>query len=372
MMPARPSLLPLLLAGGLLTGLQACRSTVPAGTEGQPLPPPAVGTVPLSAIPEGLRIQAVPPASTLQGWFPASAAGDGSAQAVLTAPVSGIVASAPVLPGRPVARGAALLTLRSPELADLKSRWLTASARLRRAEADLAREQRLATAQAGARRDLETAEAEEASAKAEAESARIALQARGVSPEQAGGTFVLRAPSAGAVSAWKARLGQGVAMNEELGAFQSASASMALVELPPPAPSWQLGSRAAVRDRDRTWQGEVVSLPTTLGDQTHRLAYRLKLSGAPLPLPGTPLEVEVPLGRGILLPTSALQQIDGVWGVFLQEGDAARFQAVTRGPEAGRNTLVSGGLAPGAKVVTDGAFLLKSKLMLLQSGGGDE
>ncbi len=368
-----PSALPLLLVAGALLGLQACKAKPPAEPAQTQAHAPEADVVPLKSIQEGLQTRAIPASSILQVWFPAEAAGDGSARALLTAPVSGMVASAPAAPGRPLAKGAPLLTLRSPELAELKSKWLIAQARLKRAQADLAREQRLATAQAGARRDLEIAEAEQAGASAEAESARISLQARGVTPEQADGTFVLRAPSAGTVSTWKAQLGQGVAMHEELGTFQAASASLAVIELPPPAPgAWKLGSLAIIRDDSRTWQGQVVGLPSSMGDMTHRMTYRLRLSGAPLPLPGTPLEVQVPVGQGVLLPSSALQQIDGVWGVFLQEGDLARFHPVKRGPDVARDTLVLDGLPTGAKVFTEGAYLLKSKLMRLKSGGGDE
>jgi cobalt-zinc-cadmium efflux system membrane fusion protein len=368
-----PRTLPTLTLAATLLGLGGCKTAPPAeaGPAG-PATAPAADRVPLKAI-QDFHTLAAPAPAELAVWFPAEASGDESARALLTAPVSGLVASAPSAPGRPVAKGAALLTLHSPELADLKSRWLTAQARLRRAQTELAREQRLAAAQAGSRRDLEAAEAEQASAAAEAEAARIALQARGVTPEQADGTYVLRAPAAGTVAEWKVRLGQGVAMNEQLGAFQAASAALAVLELPPPAPAaWKLGSRTTVRNDERTWQGEVVGLPASMGEMTHRMTYRLRLSGAPLPLPGSPLEVQVPAGRGVLLPTAALQQIENVWGVFLQEGDQGRFQPVKRGPDVARNTLVLEGIPAGAKVVTDGAYLLKSKLMRMKFGGGDE
>ena len=370
---SRPSALPVFLVGGALLGLLACKSTPPQAPAAQVNPTPDAQVVPLKDLQAGLQSLPAPAPALLQVWFPAEATGDEAARAMLSAPVSGLIATAPAAPGRPLAKGVPLLTLRSPELAELKSRWLTAQARLKRAEAELARERRLASAQAGARRDLENAEAEASGAAAEAEAARISLQARGVSPEQADGTFVLRAPTAGTVTGWKVQLGQGVAMNEELGTFQAASAGLALLELPPPAPgTWKLGSRALVRDDGRSWQGDVVGLPTSLGDMTHRMTYRLRLSGAPLPLPGTPLEVQVPVGFGMRLPAAALQQIDGVWGVFLLEGDQARFQPVKRGPDVARDTLVLDGLAPGQAVVTEGAYLLKSKLMRLKSGGGDE
>ena len=366
----RPAL-PSLLAG--LALLSGCRTQPPPEAARAAAPPLEAGRIPLQALTHSLKVQAVPPPAEVQVWFPAEASGDESAQAVLTSPVSGIIGAAPAAPGRPVAKGAVLLSLRSPELADLKSRWLTAQARLTRTQADLARERRLAQAQAGAKRELELAEAEFAGASAEAESARISLQARGVTPDQADGTFILRAPATGTVGTWKVQLGQGVAPNQELGTFRTASAALAVLDLPPPAPrAWKLGSITAVRDEGHTWTGRIVGLPSSMGEMTHRLTYRVRLEGAPLPLPGAPLEVQVPIGRGVLLPTAALQQVEGAWGVFLQEGDVARFQLVHRGPDVGRDTLVLEGLPEQAKVVTEGAFLLKSKLLRMQSGGGDD
>ena len=101
-----PSALSLLLAAGVLLGLQACKSSPPAEPPKAQAPQaPEVDAVPLKAIQEGLRTQEVPAASTLQVWFPAEAAGDESARALLTAPVSGIIASAPAAPGRPLAKG---------------------------------------------------------------------------------------------------------------------------------------------------------------------------------------------------------------------------------------------------------------------------
>ncbi len=336
--------------------------------------PQAAGSVPLQGVAAAVRTLDTPPAAEVLVWLPAEAAGDEAAQVVITAPVSGIITTPPAAPGRPLAPGAPLLTLRSAELAELKSRWLTAQARLKRTQAELGREQRLAAAKAGAQRELESAEAEHAGAQADAEAARMALQARGIAPEQADAMLVVRAPAAGAIAEWKARLGQGVQKDEVLGTFQTASAALAMIELAPPAPpAWKLGTRTRVRyGEERSWDAVVAGLPPAMGEGTHRLAYRLRLAGGPLPLPGTPLEVQVPLGKGILVPTAALQQIDGAWGVFLKEGQDARFQAIQRGPDLERNTLVLGGIPLGAQVVTEGAYLLKSKLIRLKSGGENE
>jgi biotin carboxyl carrier protein len=73
-------------------------------------------------------------------WRPAEAVADASERTVLTAPASGVVATLQVPPGREVGAGTPLLTLRSPELADLTATWLSRRAVREQAAAELARE----------------------------------------------------------------------------------------------------------------------------------------------------------------------------------------------------------------------------------------
>jgi cobalt-zinc-cadmium efflux system membrane fusion protein len=305
-------------------------------------------------------------------WHPAEAIGDESAQALLSSPVQGLVAAVLVPPGRQVAAGAPLLSLRSPELARLKADWLSAKALRERTEAEWAREQRLLEAQAGSRREWEQARGEVLAARAGEEAARLALEARGVAPETAGATFTLRAPRAGTVTAWKAQCGQGVEAGQELGSFQSAAAAIARLELPLPQPrGWLPGAATEARRSDgQRWKAVLEGLPATLTQDTRRLAYRLRLSGPPLPLPGTPLEVRVPMAEAVVLPQSALQQVEGTWGVFVKEGGEARFRPVRRGPELGGDVMILEGVAPGETVAGEGAYLLKSLQIKLKSGGG--
>lgn len=329
--------------------------------------------IPLKEV-RGLRFMEVPEPKAEGAWYPAEAIGDESAQAVLTSPVKGIVSSILVPPGRHVGAGTALLVIQSPELARLKADWLSAKAKRERAEAELAREQRLFEAQAGSRRELELARSEAATAKADEEAARLALEARGVAPESAGATFTVKAPKAGSVTtAYKVQLGQGVEAAQELGSFQAASAALARLELPLPAPEhWQPGALTEVRKGDgQHWKARLEGTPATLTSDTRRLSYRLRLQGGSLPFPGTPLEVHVPLARTIVLPQSALQQIEGTWGVFVKEGEQAEFRPVRRGAELGGDVMVLSGLKPGETVVGDGAYLLKSLVIKRKSGGED-
>lgn len=326
--------------------------------------------IPLKEI-RGLRFLTVPEPRAEGAWYPAEAIGDESAQALLSSPVKGIVSAILVAPGRSVARGTSLLALQSPELARLKADWLAARARRDRAGAELAREERLFEAQAGSRRELEAARSDAATARAEEEATRLALEARGVAPEAAGAVFTVRAPKAGAVTAYKAQLGQGVEAGQELGAFQAGAAAIVRLELPLPAPQdWRPGMETEVRKADgQRWKARLEGTPMTLTADTRRLGYRLRLLGGRLPIPGSPVEVHVPLAKTVVLPQSALQQVEGTWGVFVKEGGEAEFRPVRRGPELGTDVMVLDGVKPGETVAGEGAYLLKSLQIKRKSGG---
>jgi cobalt-zinc-cadmium efflux system membrane fusion protein len=157
-------------------------------------------------------------------------------------------------------------------------------------------------------------------------------------------------------------VGQGIEAGQELGTFQGAFAALARVELPLPVPeAWKPGTATKVRSSDgHQWQGRLESAPMALSQDTRRLSYRLRLSGGALPMAGTPLEVYIPLAQGVSLPQSALQQMEGVWGVFVGEGDFAVFRPVKRGVELGTEVLVLEGVKAGETVVAEGAYLLKA------------
>lgn len=319
------------------------------------------GRIPLDGI-RGLRRMKVPEARLEGRWVSGEAIGDEAAQALLSSPVKGIVSQLLTAPGQPRRAGAPLALIQSPELAHLKAQWLGAKAKLNRTQADLAREERLFQAGAGARRDLESVRSEADTAKAEEEAARLGLEAVGLLPGEAGASFTLKAPASGSVVAWKVQRGQGVEAGQELGSFQSAQATVVRLELSQPGPvGWNPGAESEVRQANgRTWSARLEGTPSTLTTDTRRLSYRLRLVGGPLPIPGTSVEVKVPLEKGIYLPQAALQQVEGRWGVFVVEKESAAFRPVKRGTEVKDEVLVLEGLKPGDTVVAEGAYLLKA------------
>lgn len=310
----------------------------------------------------GITFLKVPGPRAESRWAPGEALGDEAAQAVLSSPVKGIVSQLAAIPGQPRGAGAVLALIQSPELARLKADWITAKSKLDRVQSELAREERLFAAGAGARRDLEAVRSEAQTAQAEEEAARLGLEAVGLAPGEAGARFQVKAPAAGSLVAWKVQKGQGVEAGQELGAFQAAQASIVKVEVPQPGPAhWNPGAETEVRQANgRTWKARLEGTPVALTADTGRLGFRLRLAGGPLPIPGTPVEVKLPLETGIYVPQSALQQVEGRWGVFVVEGDRAAFRPVKRGAEIRDEVLVLEGLRPGETLVAEGAYLLKA------------
>ena len=75
--------------------------------------------------------------------------------------------------------------------------------------------------------------------------------------------------------------------------------------------------------------------------------------------------IEAPLGRqGVLVPSSALQDINGQEVVFSPAGHGRfTWHVVQPGLSAGGDTQIESGIAPGRPVVTDGSYWLKATLM---------
>ena len=330
------------------------------------------GRVPIAGV-RGVAFAAVGAPIEEGVWRPAEAVADESERAALAATVTGVIAAIHVPPGREVQRGTPLLTIRSPELASLTAAWLSRRAVREQAAAELAREERLEAAGAGARRELEAARAALAVANAEQEAAALALEARGVTPGRAGATVDIRAPQRGRVASYDVLSGAGVEAGQQLGTFETGRATIVEVELPLPGPTaWVPGATTTVRRSDGvTWQAHVEGLPTSVSRETRRMRYRLRLAASEPLIAGTPLEVRVPLSPGIVVPQDALQQVEGTWGVFVVDGDEAVFTPVRRGPELAGDVIIMDGLSPGQRIATSGAYLLKA-LVLKQAGEGGE
>jgi cobalt-zinc-cadmium efflux system membrane fusion protein len=68
--------------------------------------------------------------------------------------------------------------------------------------------------------------------------------------------------------------------------------------------------------------------------------------------------------KAILIPSSAIQKIDGKPAAFVQQRDGSfAKKELQLGKEIGGKVKVKSGLTEGEKLVTEGTFILKSELL---------
>jgi cobalt-zinc-cadmium efflux system membrane fusion protein len=123
--------------------------------------------------------------------------------------------------------------------------------------------------------------------------------------------------------------------------------------------------------------GRVTWVGTEVNPTTRTIRVRAELAN-----PGGRLranqfgQAEIEVGkahRAVVVPRQAVQRKDNVDLVFLPEGGAASFRpqrVVTRPADRGDVIEVAWGLKPGQRVVTRGAFLLKTEIMKGAIGAG--
>jgi len=310
-------------------------------------------------------------------------------------PYSGQVTQVLVEPGQPVARGQALLRIRTGDFVDARNTLLaaaaqrgTAQAQLRVAEINATRQEEIYKSAGGALKDYQQAESDLVAARAAARSAEAALGAArdrlailGKSPAEIGGIehgakiadlhaeTVLRAPIGGIVASRAVSAGEYVA----------AGGDKPVMTITDPAHVWLVAQlaesqSAQVRAGDRVdvttpafpgrvFHAVIDNVAAALDPATHRLAVRASISnpdGALKPQMFASFTIQRPEpGRAILVPASAV----------IHEGDSARvWVARPDGLLAARDVRVAdsdggmvrivAGLAPGERIVTAGAIFV--------------
>lgn len=301
------------------------------------------------------------------------------ARAMVASPLPARVVRVPVATGQAVEAGQPLVELESVELGRARAALLAARAEALRAEQSLARKRELT--EVVSRAELEAAEAEAAVAAADLSAAEAALRALGVGtalPTPVDGRFTLRAPLAGVVLERDIALGQAVEAQAPL--LRLADTRRLQVE-----------AHAFERDAVRIPAGghadvRLSALPAEerpatvalIGGEVERssrtIPVRLDLAPDPKLRPGMAATATVALlatpSPVVTVPAAALQRFAGGWVVFVPREEAVyEIRAVGRGRDIGAEVEILSGLAPGERVVLDGAFLLKAEAEKRQSGG---
>ena len=275
--------------------------------------------------------------------------------------------------GARVGRGQTLALLESADVGQIRAEEREAEELVKIAEENFAREKRLAAQGISSRKELLEAEAELRRMQASLRSAETRMQVLGAG-HGTGGQFGVTAPFAGQVVARDASLGEMAGPEDTL--FTVADLSRVWIELSVferDLPRVRVGQSVAVRTAaypDRVFQGRIVLVGSILDPQKRTVAARVEIPNADGALkPGMFANANIQVGAGgptvVVVPQDAIQEVEGKKVVFVPGDKPGEFrpQPVEVGdPIEGGRVTIRGGLAASTRVVTRGAFALRSEL----------
>lgn len=310
--------------------------------------------------------------------------------AKVTPRVPGRIAKLLVQQGDEVTQGQTLAIVESQALGETRAEYLAAAVKARVALANFEREVALVEKGISAEREMRVAEAELAAARADLNASDARLHALGLSEEEIqalkaddhySASFPARSPIAGRVIEVAAMLGQSVEGTSALFTVADLSTLWAIGDVSesqlPLVHDGRQVTLTLPAQPGRTIEGVVDHVGAIVETATRTIEIRIvvpnpdgrlkpgmfataRIEGAPEG--GTP---------SLVVPREAVQSLGDEQVVFAPESEGL-FRVIE--VETGRRTPdaveIVKGLDPGTRVVTTGAFVLKSELSRESLGGG--
>ncbi|MCI3131000.1 efflux RND transporter periplasmic adaptor subunit [Phenylobacterium aquaticum] len=297
----------------------------------------------------------------------ASVEAEPGGQAVLTARAPGSISRILKRLGDPVRAGETIALVQSREAAQIAAARGVASAKADLARKVLARERSLYEQKVSPRQDLEQAQAELASAEAEARSASSAVTAADVSRD--GRYVMVVSPINGRITAMAASLGAFVQPETELFRIADpAKIQIAAAVTAADANRVRPGDQAVIEANTGETRSAVVrSVTPGVSVETRSATVVLALTGgAGVLQPGQLVRARITSRQsatsGIVVPEEAVQVVEGRDAVFVRTPKGFRVQPVTVGQRSAGRVQIVEGLKGGESIATRNAFLLKAEL----------
>ena len=277
------------------------------------------------------------------------------------------------------------------EVATDKIRQRNAERRIELAKATYDRERKIAEQGLSNSREIQAAEAEVRSANLEVQQARIRLGSanagvvaakKGVEAartgysalagggQASGGLLVVTAPINGVVVDLEATIGQAVERTTELGEIENLSTVWVVAQVPDKQVGIaRVGSTAQIAVSaypTRNFTGVIQSVGSRLDPKTRSMPVQVLVDNAEALLrSGMAANVRLGVGsrsQALVVPRSAILEDGDSRKLYLAE-DGGKFEerTVTLGRAQGEFVEVIEGIAAGDRVVTKGAFVLKSE-----------
>ncbi len=291
--------------------------------------------------------------------------------------VPGIVRRVRVELGARVERGAALFDLESTDVGEIQGELQIARERIRTAKADLSRRRQLLKDGIASGRQVEVAERELATARAEARAAKATLRMAGAAQADPSGRYTLTAPIAGIIVRRPGVIGLLATEDTSLATVADTSRMWALCDVPEAAASRiAIGQkvRVTIDGVDKSVDGEVAWIAAEVAPRTRTVTAR-----AEIPNPDGRLRanqfararIETGASRAaVSVPRAAVQRVGERDVVFVRTAPGTYEPRVVRRFGDGDLVQVEGNVRAGDAVVTTGAILLRTEIMPGSIGAG--
>ena len=296
-----------------------------------------------------------------------------NALAALGAPVSGAVERVHVSAGARVVAGSPIATLRSADAASGRASLDAAGAGARAAQAAAGRDRRLFEAGVVARQDWEASQA--AAEKAQADYRAAQAQVRAMGGPGANGVTVLRSPIDGVVTRIETQVGGFLTQGALVAEVADQSRAEYVFDAPAAAAgAIRLGQVIQVQTPDGQQAPATITAVAPGASGSNTATVRATPSGRTAPV-GSVVSARVmtgAVGGGVIIvPSEAVQTVEGRPVVFVVEAEGFRARPVTPGRVAAGSTEILRGLTGSERIAGKGAFLLKAELGKGEAGHED-
>jgi len=290
----------------------------------------------------------------------------------ISSPVAGRVITTPIALGTAVKPGTTLLELDSPDVADAESAFAKADADLIRAKKAYVRQQELFAGKAVSQKDLEQAQDDFNDANSELERAKDRLTNLHISPQQNDGRYPLRSTISGFVVERNVNPGTEVRPDRDTPLFvisdiKKLAVLMEVYEVN--LSKIRLGQRLSISVPaypDETFPGTVQYIGQVLDENTRTVQVRCDLPNPDARLlPGMYATINVesdPDDKAIVIPLTAVFTEDEADYVFIAiDENHFKQRAVQIGLRLKDKAVVTSGVLPGERLVTEGALMLRTE-----------
>jgi len=281
--------------------------------------------------------------------------------------------------GSAVSVGSSLALLDSTELGEARAEHAKAVALLDLAKSNVEREKRLFEQKISPQKDLLAVQAEERRAEVEVRMLHEKLRLYGLSDGEINGSnaapsrYMVRAPGPGVVFEKEITLGEVIDAGKKVFTISDLSTVWVLLNIYEKDLA-KVTRGTSVKIQTESYPGEIFAgkvayIGDVLDPQNRTVSLRVEVPNPNRRLkPGMFTTAEVVTGgasaKGIVIPSSAIQKIEGKPAAFVQQNDGSFAKRdLDLGKEMGGRVEVKSGLTEGEQLVVEGSFALKSELL---------